>query len=167
MWRTFSCLRCCPRQKLRVTEDFTIPSLQRSSVPSNIQKHLSSSFHLLFLCCFLLKLQRTIEAIRAGTLPVTAQLLPSFLFPDDHVYDPNDISLNVLRGHIMIRVFLMHIFLLYKLQFPLGRKASVSRPVNCSWATWCSPWKTGKCIVMRLDINDSSHNCVCRHTGMS
>jgi len=46
----------------------------------------------------------TIEGIRAGTLPVTAQLLPSFLFPDGHVYDPNDISLNVLRGHVMIRV---------------------------------------------------------------
>ena len=30
-----------------------------------------------------------------------------------------------------------------------------------------SPWKTGKCIVMRLDIHDSSHNRVCCHTGMS
>lgn len=60
----------------------------------------------LLMCCFLLKFHvRTIEAIRAGTLAVTAQLLPSFLFPDDHVYDSNDISLNVLRGHIMIRVF--------------------------------------------------------------
>jgi hypothetical protein len=75
---------------------------------------------------------RTIEAIRAGTLPVTAQLLPSFLFPDDHVYDPNNISLNVLRGHIMIRVFVIFITLLLKLQLLLGRKASVSRPVNCS-----------------------------------
>jgi hypothetical protein len=59
-----------------------------------------------YSCVLLLKLQlRTIQAIRAGTLPVTAQLLPSFLFPEDHIYDPNDISLNVLRGHIMIRVF--------------------------------------------------------------
>jgi hypothetical protein len=71
------------------------------------------SFHL-FMCCFLLKFHlRTIEAIRAGTLAVTAQLLPSFLFPDDHVYDSNDISLNVLKGHIMIRVFLLYIFLLF------------------------------------------------------
>ena len=47
--------------------------------------------------CFLLKFKlRTIEAICAGKLAVTAQLLPSFLFPDDHVYDPNDISHNVL-----------------------------------------------------------------------
>jgi hypothetical protein len=87
-----------------MTEDSTIPSLQRSSAPSNIQKRLSSSLsfiHVLFPIQFYL---RTIEAIRAGTLAVTAQLLPSFLFPDDHVYDPNDISLNVLRGHIMIRV---------------------------------------------------------------
>jgi hypothetical protein len=75
---------------------------------------------------------RTIQAIRAGTLPVTAQLLPSFLFPNDHVYDPNDISHNVLRGHIMIRVFVIFITLLLKLQLLLGRKASVSRPVNCS-----------------------------------
>jgi len=64
--------------------------------------------------CFLLKFKlRTIEAICAGKLAVTAQLLPSFLFPDDHVYDPNDISHNVLRGHIMIRVFLIHIFPLF------------------------------------------------------
>ena len=129
----FSCLRCCPRPKLRVTENFTIPSLQRSSVPSNIRMNLSSSFKFLFRSCFLLKFNlRTFEAIRAGTLPVTAQLLPRFLFPDSHVHDPNDISLNVLRGHIMIRVFLLQIFPLFYLQFPLGRKASVSRPINCS-----------------------------------
>jgi hypothetical protein len=67
------------------------------------------------MCYFLLKFHlRTIEAIRTGTLAVTAQLLPSFLFPDDHVYDSNDISSNVLRGHIMIRVFLIRtIFLLF------------------------------------------------------
>jgi len=164
MWRRFSSLWCCPRRKLRMTEDSTIPSLQRSSVPSNIQKNLGSSFKFKFMCCFLFKfILRTILAIRAGTLPVTAQLLPTFLFPDGHVYDPNDISLNVLRGHIMIRVFVPLFYLL----FPLGRKASVSRPVNCSWATWRSPWKTGKCIVVRLDNDDSSHDCVCCHTGMS
>ena len=48
--------------------------------------------------------QISIEAIHAGMLAVTAQLLPGFLFPDDHVYD---ISLNVLQGHIMIRVFVV------------------------------------------------------------
>ena len=59
-----------------------------------------------FYSCVVLKFYiRTIQAIRAGTLAVTAQLLPSFLFPDGHVYDANDISHNVLRGHIMIRVF--------------------------------------------------------------
>jgi hypothetical protein len=96
-------------------------------------------------CCFLPKFHlRIIEAIRTGTLAVTAQLLPSILFPDDQVYDSNDISINVLRGHIMIRVFLIHIVLLFYLQLPLGRKTSVSRAVNCS-----------------------SHDCVCCHTGMS
>jgi uncharacterized protein DUF6698 len=64
------------------------------------------------MCCTQFHL-RTIEAIRAGRLAVTAQLLPRFLFPDDHVYDSNDISHNVLRGHIMIRVFPIHIFLLF------------------------------------------------------
>jgi hypothetical protein len=59
---------------------------------------------------------RTIQAIRAGTLPVTAQLLPSFLFPDNHVYDPDDISLNVLRGHIMIRVLFVIYITLIKLE---------------------------------------------------
>jgi len=64
--------------------------------------------------CFLLKFYlRTMEAIRAGTLAVTSQMLPTFLFPDGHLYDPKDISHNVLRGHIMIRVFLMHIFLFF------------------------------------------------------
>jgi hypothetical protein len=129
----FSRLRCCPRPKLRMTEDSTIPSLQRSSVLSNIRKKLGSSFNLLFKYCFLLKFNlRTIVAIRTGTLPVTAQLLPTFLFPDGHVYDPDDISHNVLRGHIMIRVFLIQIFPLFYLRFPSGRKASVPRPVNCS-----------------------------------
>lgn len=60
-----------------------------------------------------------------------------------------------------------HSFLLFYLQLPLGRKAFVSRPVDCSWATWCSPWKTGKRIVVRLDIDDSSYHCICCHTGMS
>ena len=55
MWRMFSCLRCCPRPKLRMTVDSTIPSLQRSSVPSNIRKKISSSFKFLFKYCFLLK----------------------------------------------------------------------------------------------------------------
>jgi hypothetical protein len=73
------------------------------------------------MCCFLLKNHlRTIVAVRAGTLAVTAQLLPTFLFPDDHVYDPNDISHNVLRGHIMIRVYVMHIYLpvFFSYRFP-------------------------------------------------
>ena len=77
------------------------------------------AFVLIFYSCvFLLKFQlRTILAIRAGTLPVTAQLLPRFLFPDDHVYDPNDVSLNVLRGHIMIRVFVIFISLIHFYSF--------------------------------------------------
>jgi len=112
MWRMFSCLRCCARQKSRMTEDFTIPSPQRSSVPSNIPRCLGSYFLSLYMCCTQLLL-RTIEAIRTGTLPVTAQLLPTFLFPDDHVYDSNDISANVLRGHVMIRVYLILIFLIF------------------------------------------------------
>ena len=190
MWRMFSCLWCCPRPKLRMTIDSTIPSLQRSSVPSNIQKKIGLSFKFLYwlqgqnilghhiwssVSMGLLLLGsivsysnlRPFEAICAGTLPVTAQLLPSFLFPDSHVYDPDNISHNVLQGHIMIRVFLIQAISLFYLQFPLGRKASVSRPVNCSWATWCSPWKTRKCIVVQLDNNDSSHDCVCCNTGMS
>ena len=92
-----------------MTEDFTIPSLQHSSVPSNIQKPKNTSVHpFVFYSCVVLKFHlRTIEAIHAGTLAVTTQLLPSFLLSDDHVYDSNDISLNVLQGHIMIRVFVV------------------------------------------------------------
>jgi hypothetical protein len=77
--------------------------------------------------CFQLKFHpRTIQAIRAGTLAVTAQLLPTFLFPDDHVYDPNDISLNVLRGHIMIRVFVIPIYLAVILLTLSFRSRSIS-----------------------------------------
>ena len=57
-------------------------------------------------------------------------------------------------------------FPLFYLQFLLGHKASVSRPVNCSWATWCSPGETRKCIVVRVDNYDASHYCVCCNTGM-
>lgn len=60
-----------------------------------------------------------------------------------------------------------HIYYTYiKLTALLGRKAFISRPVNCSWATWCSPWKTGKCRIMRLDIDDSSYDSLCCHTGI-
>jgi hypothetical protein len=77
--------------------------------------------------CFRLKFHpRTIQAIRAGTLAVTAQLLPTFLFPDDHVHDPNDISLNVLRGHIMIRVFVIPIYLAVNLFTLSFRSRSIS-----------------------------------------
>ena len=116
MLRRFSCLRCNPRPKLRTTEGFTILLWQRSYVRSNIQKHLSVFFFLSSVVSPLKLRLRTIDAIRNGTLPVTAQLLPAFLFPDDHVHDPNDISLNVLRGHIMIRVFLIY-FCLFKATF--------------------------------------------------
>ena len=58
-------------------------------------------------------------------LGFTAQLLPRFLFPDDHVYDPNDISHNVLRGHIMIRVILIPIFLLLLVTVITSRSQSI------------------------------------------
>lgn len=100
-----------------MTEDFTIPSPQRSYVRSNIRKQLRmSSFFNLVLSPTQIS-TRTIQAIRAGTLPVTAQLLPSFLFPDNHVYDPDDISLNVLRGHVMIRVLFVIYITLIKVNF--------------------------------------------------
>ncbi|KJA13296.1 hypothetical protein HYPSUDRAFT_209667 [Hypholoma sublateritium FD-334 SS-4] len=54
-------------------------------------------------------MQNTYDDIKAGKLPVTATMLPRFLFPADHVYDPTDISKNLLRGHLMLRVA-KHIF---------------------------------------------------------
>lgn len=121
-----------PKAKVKNDRGFNHPVTAALLCPVKYPKtpQFVSNFYYRVL---LLKFQlRTIIAIRAGTLPVTAQLLPTFLFPDDHVYDPNAISLNVLRGHIMIRVFVIFITLLIKLQLLLGRKASVSRPVNCT-----------------------------------
>ncbi|KJA15738.1 hypothetical protein HYPSUDRAFT_207595 [Hypholoma sublateritium FD-334 SS-4] len=51
----------------------------------------------------------TYNAILSGRLPVTTTMLPRFLFPDDHVYDPDDISKDLLRGHVMYRAA-KHIF---------------------------------------------------------
>ncbi|KJA23361.1 hypothetical protein HYPSUDRAFT_201390 [Hypholoma sublateritium FD-334 SS-4] len=51
----------------------------------------------------------TYNSIKAGKLSVTATLLPRFLFPDKTVYDPMDISKDLLSGHVMFRAA-KHIF---------------------------------------------------------
>ncbi|KAF9472387.1 hypothetical protein BDN70DRAFT_938233 [Pholiota conissans] len=53
--------------------------------------------------------QETYNQIKAGKLPVTATLLPRFLFPDRSVYDPTDIAKDLLTGHVMLRAA-KHIF---------------------------------------------------------
>ncbi|KAF9475259.1 hypothetical protein BDN70DRAFT_936024 [Pholiota conissans] len=45
----------------------------------------------------------THASIRAGRLPITATMLPRFLFPHDHVHDPADMAKNIFRGHVMLR----------------------------------------------------------------
>ncbi|KAF8182276.1 hypothetical protein BJ912DRAFT_928631 [Pholiota molesta] len=51
----------------------------------------------------------TYADIKAGKLPLTAELLPRFLFPHNHIYDPTDISKDLLCGHVMYRAA-KHIF---------------------------------------------------------
>ncbi|KJA19626.1 hypothetical protein HYPSUDRAFT_204370 [Hypholoma sublateritium FD-334 SS-4] len=45
----------------------------------------------------------TYASITAGRLPITAIMLPRFLFPHDHVHDPADIAKDIFRGHVMLR----------------------------------------------------------------
>ncbi|KAJ8503451.1 hypothetical protein ONZ45_g10850 [Pleurotus djamor] len=45
----------------------------------------------------------TYDAISNGTIAVTAELLPRFLYPHDHVHDAKDVNKNVLRGYLMVR----------------------------------------------------------------
>jgi len=47
--------------------------------------------------------------IKAGLKPVTATLLPRFLYPDGQEYNEDDTVSGILRGHLMIRVA-KHIF---------------------------------------------------------
>ncbi|KAF9475072.1 hypothetical protein BDN70DRAFT_936157 [Pholiota conissans] len=53
--------------------------------------------------------QSTYDDIKAGKLPLTATMLPRFLYPADHVYDPTDISKDLLNNHVMYRAA-KHIF---------------------------------------------------------
>ncbi|KAG6895032.1 hypothetical protein C0992_003454, partial [Termitomyces sp. T32_za158] len=51
----------------------------------------------------------TYAMIEAGNIIVTADQLPRFLYPDGHVFDPDNIYLNLLHGHYCFRVG-KHIF---------------------------------------------------------
>ncbi|KAF8954655.1 hypothetical protein BDZ97DRAFT_1676131, partial [Flammula alnicola] len=63
--------------------------------------------------------QLTYADILAGRKPLTAFDLPRFLYPDGHVYDPNDMDMGVLQGHLLLRVA-KHIF--------QGPTAALERP---------------------------------------
>ena len=47
----------------------------------------------------------------AGKKSLTAHDLPRFLYPDGHVYDPEDMDKGLLTGHLPLRVssFTFHV----------------------------------------------------------
>ncbi|KAG6818233.1 hypothetical protein H0H93_006629, partial [Arthromyces matolae] len=53
--------------------------------------------------------QEMFANIEAGNIVVTADQFPRFLYPDEHVYDQNDVYSGLLRGHFCLRVA-KHIF---------------------------------------------------------
>ncbi|KAG6904818.1 hypothetical protein DXG01_006973 [Tephrocybe rancida] len=57
-----------------------------------------------------IKYAATEDQIRRGELAVTGVMLPRFLYPDGHKYDPNDVLNGVLCGHILARAC-WHVYL--------------------------------------------------------
>ncbi|KAF8054780.1 hypothetical protein FPV67DRAFT_1549128 [Lyophyllum atratum] len=51
----------------------------------------------------------TYTRILSGALRVTADQFPRFLYPDGHIYDPEDLTKGILLGHLGLRVA-KHIF---------------------------------------------------------
>ncbi|KAL6299792.1 hypothetical protein BKA93DRAFT_707185, partial [Sparassis latifolia] len=45
----------------------------------------------------------TYANIKAGRIRVTADQWPRFVYPDGHVYNPEDEEAGLLRGHLMVR----------------------------------------------------------------
>lgn len=54
----------------------------------------------------------TYADIQSGRKPVTSELFPRFLYPDDQEYDENDLENGILRGHLMTRVSVLISFFL-------------------------------------------------------
>ncbi|KAJ3505188.1 hypothetical protein NLJ89_g7545 [Agrocybe chaxingu] len=46
---------------------------------------------------------KNLDALRERKLPVTAAMLPRFLYPDNHIFDADDVENDVLRGHVLYR----------------------------------------------------------------
>lgn len=49
---------------------------------------------------------RTFNKLKNGLLPHGASLLPRFLFPENQVYDSEDVEDGCFRGHLLLRVSL-------------------------------------------------------------
>ncbi|KAI0071524.1 hypothetical protein K474DRAFT_1606832 [Panus rudis PR-1116 ss-1] len=54
-------------------------------------------------------LSRTLLDIEDGTLEITADDWPRFLYPDGRAYDPEDEFTDIFQGHLLLRV-VKHIF---------------------------------------------------------
>lgn len=83
---------------------------------------------------------RTYASIRAGRLPISATMLPRFLFPHDHVHNPSDIAKDIFRGHVMLRVPTISFVNVYATSFSFifypGGKTYLTRPYICIRRTW-------------------------------
>jgi len=96
---THNCSQAEAQERSQLLSPGDRTSLVSSEVPCNTR--VRSTFNTLLS---LIVFYRTYASLKARSLPLTAALLPCFLYPEDHIYDPEDISKNVLHGHIMTRV---------------------------------------------------------------
>lgn len=76
----------------------------------DIQEYAHFSYHfspVLILCLRVGTLSsryRTYDGILAGKLPLTADMLPRFLYPQGQAHNPADVEDGMLRGHLVLRV---------------------------------------------------------------
>ena len=105
--------------------------------------------------------------IKAGLKPVTATLLPRFLYPDGQEYDEDDTASGILRGHLMIRVRDFNpVLTKCSANWFEGGKTHFSRPISSARGGWIPSWKTRHRRLDSYHFDGSSPHRVHRGTGM-
>ena len=105
--------------------------------------------------------------IKAGLKPVTATLLPRFLYPDGQEYDEDDTASGILRGHLMIRVRDFNpVLTKCCANWFEGGKTHFSRAISSTRGGWIPSWKTRHHRLDSYHFDESSPHRVHRGTGM-
>lgn len=87
--------------------DSTIMLPRRYYAPSNTRQLKSVFYPFTFLLVLtLLMLSSTFNKLKSGILPHGASLLPRFLFPENQVYNREDVEDGCFKGHLLLRASL-------------------------------------------------------------